>query len=196
MIAGAPPPRAVVGTAALAALAVPARFALLSHLLAGGPRTASQCADVVGESASNCSWHLRALATVGLVERATPPAGTDARTRLWQAAAVGFEFGDESGPAAAVARRVIEGLSTEHEDHLHRRYLSREADLPTPWVDVAASNSYALRVTPGELTALIAEIDALIRPFVTPIRTDLPAGSEVAHLTLRAFLHPDLAPER
>lgn len=196
MTTAPPPPRAVVGTAALAALAVPARFALLSHLLAAGPRTASQCADVVGESASNCSWHLRALAAVGLVERATPPAGTDARTRLWQAAAVGFEFGDESGPAAAVVRRVIEGLSTEHEDQMHRRYLSREADLPARWVDAAASNSYALRVTPEELTALVAAIDALVRPFVARVRTDGPAGSEVAHLTLRAFLHPDLTSER
>ena len=34
------PPRTPVGTEALAALAVPARFAILNHLLAAGPRTA------------------------------------------------------------------------------------------------------------------------------------------------------------
>ncbi len=61
-----PPPRIVLGPKALAALAVPARFAILSHLLEAGPRTASECGEAAGESASNCSWHLRALEKAGL----------------------------------------------------------------------------------------------------------------------------------
>src|SRR6185295_20200504 len=102
------PPRAVIGAEALAALAVPARLALLNHLLAAGPRTASQCAPVVGETASNCSWHLRALEKVGLVERAAQEPGADARTRPWQATAVGFEFRDtDDSPAAKVARTAF-----------------------------------------------------------------------------------------
>ena len=101
------PRRTVLGAEALAALAVPVRLALLNHLLAAGPRTASQCAPVVGETASNCSWHLRALAKVGLVEPA-PEVEGDARTRPWQAAAVGFEFAGE-GAGANVARRALAG---------------------------------------------------------------------------------------
>src|SRR3954469_24031853 len=105
------PPRAVVGTEALAALAVPARLAPLNHLLSAGPRTASQCAPVVGESASNCSWHLRALEKVGLVERAPQTPGADARPRPWQATAVGFEFAaDDDSPAAKVARIALAGI--------------------------------------------------------------------------------------
>src|SRR6201989_39332 len=84
------PPRAVLGTEALAALAVPARLALLNHLLSVGPRTASECAPVVGETASNCSWHLRALEKAGLVERAAPAPRGDAPTRPWAASALGF----------------------------------------------------------------------------------------------------------
>ncbi len=62
MPSGSPglPARVVLGSEAMSALAVPARYALLSHLLDAGPRTASECAEVVGESPSNCSWHLRA----------------------------------------------------------------------------------------------------------------------------------------
>src|SRR4051812_50050165 len=92
------PPRAQVGTEALAALAVPARFAILNHLLAAGPRTATECADVVGESPSNCSWHLRALAKAGLVERADSDPADD-RRRPWRAPASRVRFARDAGPA-------------------------------------------------------------------------------------------------
>jgi hypothetical protein len=89
---------------------------------------------------------------------------------------------------------VVEGLSTEHEDQLFRRYLARETELPAQWTAQAWNSGYALRLTPDELTALTETLDALIRPYVAPVRTDAPAGSEVVHLSLRAFLDPDLAP--
>ena len=144
------PPRAVIGAEALAALAVPARLALLNHLLAAGPRTASECAPVVGETASNCSWHLRALAKVGLVERAPRAPDGDGRTRPWRATAVDFVFSDpaDDGPAAAVALTALE--------------------------------------------VLLGRIDALIRPYVRPIRVDAPDEAGIVQVTLRAFLNPDL----
>jgi DNA-binding transcriptional ArsR family regulator len=184
------PPRAVVGAEALAALAVPARLAILNHLLAAGPRTASQCAPVVGESASNCSWHLRALARVGLVERAQPEG--DARTRPWQATAVGFELSDELGPAADVARTAFAGIEAEHADAMYRRHLARQERLPAEWTKVSGASGYALLLTSGELEALEARLDALIRPFVRTIRTDAPKGSEVVQLSFRAFPNPDV----
>src|SRR3954467_12266573 len=101
-----PPARAVVGTEALAALAVPARFAILNHLLTAGPRTATECAEVVGESPSNCSWHLRALAKAGLVERAEPDP-RDERRRPWRATAPGFTFAGDAGPAGQVAAAAV-----------------------------------------------------------------------------------------
>jgi helix-turn-helix protein len=170
---------------------VPARLALLNHLLAAGPCTASQCAPVVGESASNCSWHLRALAKVGLVERVPEPAG-DARTRPWQATAVGFDFSGEGGPAAQLARTALAGMSAEHADDLYRRYLARQELLPDEWTAVSGANGYALELTPQELEALIERVDEIIRPYVRPIRAGAPEGSEVVQVTLRAFLNPDV----
>jgi DNA-binding transcriptional ArsR family regulator len=188
------PPRAVIGADALAALAVPARLALLNHLLAAGPRTASECAPVVGETASNCSWHLRALEKAGLVERAPRAPGGDGRTRPWQATAVGFVFAGpaDDGPAAAVARRALAGMSAEHADRLYRRYLAAQDDLPAEWTRAAGDHGYALDVTPEELEALLGRVDALIRPYARPIRPDAPPGSGVVQVTLRAFLNPDL----
>jgi DNA-binding transcriptional ArsR family regulator len=186
-----PQPRVVVGPEALATLAVPARFAILDHLLAAGPRTASQCAAVIGETPSNCSWHLRALAKVGLVERAEPVDG-DARTRPWRATAPGFDF--SGGRAAAVAGRAVEAIVVQRADDLFARYSGRRDELPEDWRAAEAVNEYALQLTSEELLELGAAIDALVRRYVRPIRADPPDGSAVAHLTLRAFLDPDLHP--
>ena len=61
-----------------------------------------------------------------------------------------------------------------------------------PWCRVSGASGYALAVTPDELEALMDGIEALVRPYVRPIRTDAPPDSEVVQLTLRAFLNPDV----
>ncbi len=188
------PQRMVVGNEALAALAVPVRLTILNHLLAAGPRTASQCAAVTGETASNCSWHLRALAKVGLVEPAAD-SGTDGRAKPWQAAAVGFSFAGDDGPAGRVAQRVLEAASDAHDGELYRRFSARRDLLPEEWAEAAGSHQYSLNLTPGELIDLVASVDALIRPYVRPIRQDAPEGSQVVQLSMRAFLNPDVFEE-
>src|SRR3954453_5575741 len=98
-MAGSEDRREIRDVHALAALAHPVRSALLSHLMAVGPRTASECAPAVGASASNCSWHLRHLARFGLVERDDRRGA--ARERPWRAPATGFHFGGEPGSGTA-----------------------------------------------------------------------------------------------
>ena len=81
-------PRRIDDPGALKALAHPLRVALLAHLVAAGPATASACAEAVGASASNCSWHLRRLAAAGFVE---PVDAGDGRERPWRSTDTGFE---------------------------------------------------------------------------------------------------------
>lgn len=192
MTSSSVPPRAVLGAEALAALAVPARYALLNHLLAAGPRTATQCAAVVGQSASNCSWHLRALAKVGLVE---PVEGhDDVRIKPWRATAPGFAVDPGAGPAAEVAAKALESVSVQHADALFHRYLEQRELLAAQWQAAGQDNSYSLQVTPVELQGLVAAVDDLLRPYVRPIRTEAPPGSAVVEVSVRAFLNPDLVP--
>ena len=75
---------------ALRVLAHPLRLALLDRLMSFGEQTAAQCAAAVGSTASNCSYHFRALARVGLVERGESP---DGRERPWRSGSTGLEFG-------------------------------------------------------------------------------------------------------
>ncbi len=177
---------------ALRALAHPLRLALLNHLMAFGPQTASQCAEVVGSTASNCSYHLRSLARYGLVESVEPD---DGRERPWRTTATGLQFGasDEPGYAygAESAERTLIEKQIDDEAELTRRAIAQRQELPPEWRDASMLSGYALRMTPGELRELGEKLDALIRPFISLTRGDAPEGSDVVTLHLNAYRHPD-----
>ena len=176
---------------ALRALAHPLRLALLEHLMSFGEHTAAQCADAIGSTASNCSYHLRILARVGLV---APGASADGRERPWHATATGLEFGPadvSSSPGSAAAARAVDELSLAREEELSRRALAQHDALPADWQAATANHSYALRVTAAELRRLVGEIDDLVRPYISLTRGDGPSDAEVAVVRLLAFRHPD-----
>lgn len=175
---------------ALRALAHPLRLALLDRLMAFGEQTAAQCADAVGSTASNCSYHLRVLARAGLVEAG---ASADGRERPWRSVATGLEFavGDaDSSPSAAGAARAVEVLALERDEELTRQALARHEGLSPEWRAAESYHSYALRIGPSELAALVREVDQLVRPFIGMTREKAPGDADVAFLRLLAFRHP------
>ncbi|HEY8281786.1 MAG TPA: helix-turn-helix domain-containing protein [Leifsonia sp.] len=177
---------------ALRALAHPLRLALLDHLMSFGPRTASECAAVVGSTASNSSYHRRAHARYGLVE---PADAVDGRERPWRSTATGLQFGRTDDPAVALgtdtAERFLADKQIDDQALLEHRMLAQRDELPEPWRSASMLNGYALRLTPDELRALGERLDALIRPYIGLTRQDPPEGSDVVELHLAAFLHPD-----
>lgn len=174
----------------LSALAHPVRTALLSHLMAVGPRTASECADAVGASPSNCSWHLRQLEKFGFVERAED--APDGRERPWRAAATGFDFSQVAAePAARAALQTFAAIRLDEETRLARAYLRREDELPEEWRRAADLSTYGILVTPDELRELTARLDAALRPYLAATRDDAPDGALPVHVFLSAFLRPD-----
>ena len=182
--------RAVGDVRALAALAHPVRIALLSHLMAVGPRTASECAAAVDASPSNCSWHLRQLAKHGFVQRAEVAA--DGRERPWRATATGFMLDTAAdGPAFRVAVRTLASVQLDEQTRLAREHLRHEDELPEPWRQTTDFSTYGLLMTPDELRALTAALDAAIRPFVAATRDDAPAGARSVQVSVSAFLRPD-----
>jgi len=184
--------RQVTDARALRALAHPLRLALLNHLMAFGAQTASQCAEVVGSTASNCSYHLRSLARFGLVESVDP---IDGRERPWRSTATGLQFGHTDDPTLALgvgsAERMLVDKQVDDEAALTRRAIAQRDRLPEEWRDASMLSGYALRLTPDELLQLGEKLDALIRPYIGLTRTDAPEGSDVVALHLNAYLHPD-----
>ncbi|MCT2587211.1 ArsR/SmtB family transcription factor [Actinophytocola gossypii] len=175
----------------MGALAHPLRAALLRHLMAVGPRTASECAEAVGSTASNCSWHLRQLARFGLVEEAGERGG---RERPWRSAVVGLELGEPAAdPTTNAARRAILANALNEEATLTQRFLDRADELEPEWRDAGALDTYGLTITADELRQLVARIDELVRPYVATVRTAPPDDARAVHLGLRAFRRLDRA---
>src|ERR1700728_488216 len=79
--AGPVPLRRIADAPTMRAMAHPVRLALLEALGRHEPLTATEAAEVVGESPSACSFHLRMLAKYGLVEDA---GGGSGRRRPWR----------------------------------------------------------------------------------------------------------------
>lgn len=70
---------------AMRAMAHPLRIRLLEALAAEGSATATRCSQLLGDSPSNCSFHLRLLAKYGFIE---PAAGRSGRERPWRLTSV------------------------------------------------------------------------------------------------------------
>ena len=181
--------RTLTDARVLGALAHPLRVALLNHLMAFGPRTASECAEVVGASASNCSWHLRQLARYQLVE---PVDSADGRERPWRAAATGFDYGGpEEGPAARAADEALTALWLDEDFRLAREFLRWQDQADPDWRRVSAHSTYELRLSAEELGRLRDQLDALIRPYIGLTRQDPPPEAKPVHVSLLAFLRPE-----
>jgi hypothetical protein len=167
---------------AIAALTHPVRLNLLNHLMASGPATASACARAVGDTPSNCSYHLRLLAKHGWVAAGE---SADTRERPWRALITGFsvdDSGDDPDSAAALA-----ALSLHRDQQLARDVLTRLAELSPSWRRAATHYGYTLRMTAAELTELTTRLDALIRPYIAATRDDADASSALVHLDFSAF---------
>lgn len=154
-----PSSRRLTEAADLKALAHPLRMELLGHLVLHGPATATELAQALGESPSNCSWHLRKLAEHQFVEEAPAVAG---RRRPWKAIAAGLSWDDEAdSDTGAAGRELTEALLARE---LERLRASREAadQQPPEWRRVGTVTQAATWLTAQEATELSARIEELM----------------------------------
>src|ERR1700753_558407 len=146
---------------ALRALAHPLRLALLDRLMSFGEQTAAQCATALESTTSNCSYHLRALERVGLVE---PTRSTDGRERPWRATATGLEFGPPaaaSSPASKSAARAVEDLMLAGDEELTRSARARHQQQPPEWQGAEGYTGYGMGSTPPGLPSPVAGMSRL-----------------------------------
>jgi DNA-binding transcriptional ArsR family regulator len=170
----------------LEALAHPVRLDVLTYLMANGPASASECARAVGDSPSNCSYHLRTLAGHGLVE---PVESTDRRQRPWRATITGFDLDPAARPGTPEGRgaSAVLAASLALQQRLLRDYLSHRDQVPAAWRGADLASNYTLRVSPAELSALAEQLDVLIRPLIAALRDSAPADAELVNLDVFAF---------
>jgi DNA-binding transcriptional ArsR family regulator len=159
---------------ALRAYAHSVRMALIGLLRTEGPLTATQAAELLGESSGTASFHLRQLAKYGLVEEAE---GGTGRQKPWRATAQLTDIpvlpGDPEGAAASA--QVTSAIAGQHFDRL-LRWLNARPQEPPEWQEAAGYGDRLLYVTPAELrelhdrveTLLDAYLDRLTRPESRP----------------------------
>jgi DNA-binding transcriptional ArsR family regulator len=170
------------------ALAHPVRLALLEHLgqhLDGA--TATECAQVVELSPSATSYHLRALAKVGMIREA--PSRGDGRERVWQASYESYDIGNERGATdeeVAAEAALVETYLARQNDKV-RHYLAGSRTEPADWYDASMIGEQALVLTARELKRLRAQIDELVEPLKVRNRERPPRSARPVSFQLRIF---------
>ena len=153
------------------ALAHPVRLRLLT-VLREAPATATQLSESVGASPSVASWHLRLLASYGLVSDA-PELGSG-RERYWRAAS-GFHYAITDEASRAAANVLEQALAAEQPDVVGRWRREVEPRLNSTWRAVAGTADTTVTLTSDELAAVNRAYEDLLAPYVT--RTKPPRGS-------------------
>jgi DNA-binding transcriptional ArsR family regulator len=160
---------------AIRVLAHPLRTRLLTALRTGGPATATALARRLDTNTGATSYHLRKLASVGLVDETHDGRG---RERWWQASTPshGWTERDVAGDADAEAasdwlrRHYLRSFVDRYE-----RWLDRSSDESLDWRDAAEFGDAEMRLSPDELRAFQGELLELLDRYRHPSPDDVEA---------------------
>jgi predicted ArsR family transcriptional regulator len=142
------------------ALAHPLKWALMEVLLVEGSATSTRCAEVVGDTQANCSFHLRQLARYGLVEEAPT---SSKRDRPWRLTSTDQSWSpvqpDETRSRAAAE---LERVFIQHEMAKLMRWERSSHTYSEAWRRAALRTGAQTWLTETELAALAEQISDLM----------------------------------
>lgn len=179
---------------ALRALAHPLRLAILDYLHTAGPATATECAEVVGESPSSCSYHLRTLARWGFVEEV---AGDDRRERRWRRLSrrISWSSDDAAAPEEFAAGRELLNAALARDDRTVATFLANEERVEPAWRGAANFIASTLYMTPDEVTSLREQVERLFEPYIRSGDEPRPEGAASVRMIFRSVpLVPPVRP--
>ncbi|MFI5838436.1 ArsR/SmtB family transcription factor [Catenuloplanes sp. NPDC051500] len=148
----------------LAALSHPLRRRLMDVLKVEGPGTASVLAAATGQAVGNVSHHLKVLGECGLIEEA-PELARDRRERWWRLVSRGLRWTTaefRGDPAAEAVAEAAQSMNLDYHMSRARAWYAAGDDEREHWANAPFSNDQWLRLTPGELGELEAEVLALV----------------------------------
>ena len=180
---------------ALAVLAHPLRARMLAALRVDGPATATDLADRFETNTGATSYHLRKLASVGLVDDNGSGTG---RRRVWQATATYTLTTPATSPATRRARRPSAGWSATTStcwSAWSRSWQESRPSWPTVWQDAAGMSDDVVTVTPEQMKALAAELWEVVVRY-RAAGADHPGARRVAVHVLATPLEAEGRPRR
>ena len=177
---------------ALRALAHPTRLALVGQLRIHGQLTATQAAELLGESSASCSFHLRQLAKYGLVEEA---GGGQGRERPWRATTMFTSWPEVAeDPKVEAAAGLLSSVIADFWFENLRRWLEVRPDEPEEWQRAAEFGDTGIYVTADELAELARRSRALVDEYL-PRQSDpglRPPGARL--VSVLHIAHPFIGP--
>ncbi|NES12588.1 MULTISPECIES: helix-turn-helix transcriptional regulator [Micromonospora] len=189
-------PRTLTEARELRALSHPVRLALL-EALNGGPLTATQAGELIGETPTTCSFHLRQLARYGFVEEA---GGGRGRARPWRLTRRGWSApARPDDPDWTRASQALDRVLLDRYAQRLRRFVDEAPTYPREWYEAAVGRQHLVHLTPDELSEFAAAYQELVADLTARFdarRTDpatRPAGALPVELLL--FGYPVHAPE-
>lgn len=193
---GGPPPqprprpalRNVTDAQTMRALSHPVRIALVEALSVGGAMTATEVGEVIGESPTTCSFHLRQLAKYGWVEEA---GGGKGRARPWRMTAIGFHLSADADPETDIAATTLTGLFRERQLRRYQTWMETRSGYPRRWRRAATDSEFFYYMTADELERLTEQLhEVMMNAFSEERLTDpsrRPAGATPVELLLFAY---------
>ena len=169
------------------ALAHPLRLELLDHLRNVDQATATECAEVVGDSVASCSFHLRMLEKYGFIERGE----RRGREKPWRVVRQGLELQpvpEQPGSYAAVAQVAL--LQVLREGERIQQFLNQAHDVDHEWIEASSVVQSSFWATAEELRQLGDDVRDLFTRFAG--RNDpaqRPAGARRSRLF--GVINPD-----
>jgi len=183
------PPDRRLDMEALKGLAHPLRAELMERLWTYGPATASQLAEVLGESSGATSYHLRQLEKNGFV-REVEGRGTG-RERWWERVPGGItvsplDFDPGSGGRAA-SQVVGRTLERNRAAHL-QAFVEYGMDVLRPdWLSKSLSNTTNLRLSVEEFAEVTARLEQSFHSIIDEYRGRRTPGARPVQMHLNAF---------
>ncbi|MGW3051600.1 winged helix-turn-helix domain-containing protein [Kitasatospora sp. NPDC001175] len=182
------PLRQLTDPKTMRAVAHPTRLALLEALNQREPLTATEAAEMIGESPTNCAFHLRTLAKYGFVEEAGEGPG---RRRPWRRKHIGFVVDDaegdvEMGHAAEALAQLLWETWLARVNTVN----ARRSGFEETWRQVTSGIENVAYVTPEEAQQLNAELSEVLDRYRDRLEepSRRPAGSLPVEMLL--FTYP------
>ncbi len=182
-------PPVVTDPRTLRALTHPVRIALLEALSLEGPRTATQVGEIIGESPTTCSFHLRQLAKYGFVEEA---GGGKGRARPWRMTSIGMRFASSHDDRETeIATGMLVRLLRERQLERYRTWRDTKPTYPRAWREAAGDSEYIFYLTAEELNELKTEVAELLAPrFLERLTDPSTRPADAVPVEMLVFAYP------
>ncbi len=180
-------PRHLTDPRELRAVTHPVRLSLLEMLELHGALTATEAGELIGESPTTCSFHLRQLAKYGFVEEAGGGAG---RRRPWQLAVSGIRITAKADdPEMSIAALALESLLVKRWMERFGEWERTRSHYAPEWQEAGNISETVTYMTPEELTGLMTEVFALFSRYDARLANPAarPEGSRPIEMVAFAF---------